>query len=97
MLRHYKSTGLPGQFDDGIGHRLSLFIVQLDRTIELLRYGGTAVMDCFETIDSFCTFFNCLDCAPNLEEAVRRVKARRDNPPETWAPPPEVSPWEHWE
>lgn len=97
MLEYHKKNGWPSSFNDAVEHHLRLFIEQLDSTAELLKHGDTTVRSCFETIDGFCTFVNCLDCEPNLQEAVVRVVARRKNHPQSWPPKPNLSSWMRWE
>lgn len=99
MIEYYERTGCPSHFYDGIEHRLDLFRAQLHTTVDMLRSSAETIpiMRSFKTIDELCTFFDCLDYEPNLQEAARRVKARRDNPPESWPPEPKVSSWEYWE
>ena len=97
MLSSHNENGWPSHFNDSIEKRLKLFIIELARTVEWLEYEDMSVAICFEGIDDLCAFFGCIDYEPNLQEAARRVKMRRDNPPETWPSEENVSAWERWE
>lgn len=92
MLNYYSNTGeQPSQLNDSTERHLRLFIVQLDSTAELLKSCVTTVRSCFDTIDGFSTFFDCLDGEPNLQAAVSGMNERRHMYPMSWPPEPRES------